>query len=158
MAGVTPAHPSPAIGAAPAGSVAAAWSDRWLSRPAWLLGALVCVAGLVRVWYLVGRPETAIGVVPDDAFYYLKLAHNRAELGWWTFDGVSPTSGFHLLHAYLLAGMDTIPGYRGDDWLSAFVLVGVLASVCLGAAAALTVLTAQRAFGSRCGWWVGPTS
>lgn len=157
MAGVTPAHhASPAIGAAPTGSTASTWRDRWLSRPAWLLGALVCVAGWVRVWYLVARPETAIGVVPDDAFYYLKLAHNRAVLGWWTFDGVSPTSGFHLLHAYLLTAMDAVPWYRGDSWPAAFVLVGVLASVCLGVATALTVLTAQRAFGSRCGWWAGP--
>ena len=72
----------------------------------WLSGLLVCGVGLVRVGYLVAHPETAIGAVPDDAFYYLKLAQNRVLLGVWTFDGVSPTSGFHLLHAYGLVVLD----------------------------------------------------
>jgi hypothetical protein len=44
--------------------------------------------------------------VPDDAFYYLQLAKNFSSLGQWTFDsGISVTSGFHLLLAYLLSGL-----------------------------------------------------
>ncbi len=45
-----------------------------------------------------------ITIVPDDAFYYLSLARHYAQSGIWTFDGgVSRTSGFHPLHAYVCA-------------------------------------------------------
>lgn len=44
-----------------------------------------------------------ITILPDDAFYYLKLACNFAETGFWSFDGYNPTSGFHIVYAYLLA-------------------------------------------------------
>jgi hypothetical protein len=50
-------------------------------------------------------PARLVQYVPDDSFYYLTLARNFATQGRWTFDsGVSVTSGFHLLHAYVLAG------------------------------------------------------
>jgi len=41
--------------------------------------------------------------MPDDAFYYLVLARNFTLLHKWTFDGVAPATGFHLLWAYLIA-------------------------------------------------------
>src|SRR6185437_3903318 len=48
--------------------------------------------------------ERMVGVVPDDAFYYLSLARHFAASGVWTFDGgVSKTSGFHPFHAYACA-------------------------------------------------------
>ena len=44
--------------------------------------------------------------IPDDAFYYLTLSRNYSHLNYWTFDsGISLTSGFHLLFAYLLFGI-----------------------------------------------------
>ncbi|MCB0910599.1 MAG: hypothetical protein KDB60_03160 [Propionibacteriaceae bacterium] len=121
---------------------------------AWSLGLLVCMAGLVRVAYLAARPGIAIGAVPDDAFYYLKLADNRVLLGTWTLDGVSTTSGFHLLHAHLLGLVDLVQGPMGGDWIRMLAVVGVIASICLGLAAALVALAAGRAFGS--GAWVAP--
>lgn len=43
---------------------------------------------------------------PDDGYYYLALARNFIRFGEWTFDGgVSLTSGFHLMQAYLLAAL-----------------------------------------------------
>lgn len=119
----------------------------------WLSGLLVCGVGLVRVGYLVAHPETAIGAVPDDAFYYLKLAQNRVLLGVWTFDGVSPTSGFHLLHAYGLVVLDLILWPAASSWLLMLAVVGTLASICLGFATVLTVLAAQRVHGNDSWSW-----
>ena len=72
--------------------------------------------------------ELRIQYIPDDAFYYLTLARNYAALGSWTFDsGVSVTSGFHLLFAYLLASAYSIlPLDEGN-----FVLVGVISSLLI---------------------------
>jgi len=56
--------------------------------------------------YVIGTfpPEIRVQFIPDDAYYYLALARNFVNLGRWSFDsGVSLTSGFHLLHAYVLA-------------------------------------------------------
>lgn len=65
---------------------------------------------------------------PDDAYYYLVLARNFTELGSWTFDsGQTLTTGFHPLHAYLLAMVSIItqpdPGQ--------FVQLGLLLSAAI---------------------------
>jgi len=66
--------------------------------------ALVFCAGLLRLGILFRLPESGlIQYLPDDAFYYLTPARNFAALGRWTFDGVEPSSGLHVLWGYLLA-------------------------------------------------------
>ncbi len=48
--------------------------------------------------------EQWIAFVPDDAYYYLGFGRGFASTGHWTLDGgVSCSSGFHLLQAYLAA-------------------------------------------------------
>lgn len=120
---------------------------------AWVPGLLVTAVCLVRVAYLVARPDVAITVVPDDAFYYLQLAHNRVQLGAWTFDGAAQTSGFHLLHAYLLALLDLVLGDAGRNWLLMLGVVGTFASFALGLAAALLVRAGRQVNGDHAGWW-----
>ena len=88
--------------------------------------------GLFCLRVLSSPAETAIQYIPDDGFYYLTLARNYSDLGAWTFDsGLTLTSGFHPLLAYLLAGIYSLlhPG----EW--AFVQIG----------AGLTGLTALAA-------------
>ena len=41
--------------------------------------------------------------LPDDAFYYLISGRNFALSHRWTFDGVAPATGFHLLWGYMIA-------------------------------------------------------
>jgi hypothetical protein len=41
--------------------------------------------------------------LPDDAFYYLILGRNFTLLHRWTFDGIAPATGFHLLWGYTIA-------------------------------------------------------
>lgn len=58
---------------------------------------------------LGARPEFRVQFVPDDTFYYLTLARHFAASGQWTFDGgVSVTTGFHPLHAYVLAALAAV--------------------------------------------------
>lgn len=52
------------------------------------------------------NPEDLLSFIPDDAFYYIVLARNFTTYHAWTFDGgISQTSGFHPLWAYLLAAV-----------------------------------------------------
>jgi len=60
----------------------------------------------VALSVLAAGPGLRVQFVPDDAHYYLTLARHFAVDGQWTFDGgVSVTTGFHPLHAYILAGL-----------------------------------------------------
>jgi hypothetical protein len=47
--------------------------------------------------FLAARTDVILGIVPDDAFYYLQIARNLAEIGRSTADGVSNTNGYHPL-------------------------------------------------------------
>lgn len=75
-------------------------------KPIHLCVALT-VLMLIRATYIVGQPEELrVTFMPDDAFYYFTLARNFADLGQWTSDGgISHTTGFHLLNAYVLAAI-----------------------------------------------------
>jgi hypothetical protein len=83
-----------------------------------------------------------ITLVPDDGFYYLHLARHFASSGVWTFDGgVSRTTGFHLLHAYVCALFFWLfPGASPAQYLAfhgvlAAVLTTIAARLLLGALA-----------------------
>jgi len=102
-------------------------------RAAMLLLALVAASTAVYAVRVLVLPLGQMTVfVPDDAFYYLVLAKHFAQLGRWTFDGTTNTTGFHLLHPYGLALVYKLlaPGKQ------AFATVAVALSA-LGAIAAL---------------------
>ncbi len=53
-------------------------------------------AAAVLVVVVASLPmRTLVGVVPDDAFYYLVVGRNIAGTGLSTFDGQNPASGYH---------------------------------------------------------------
>jgi hypothetical protein len=118
----------------------------------WVVPALVAAAESARLTYISRLPDIAlVKYVPDDAFYYLILARNFARLGRWTFDGVEPASGFHLLWGSAIAAV-----YRlapGIGLHSILVVLGVVQIVCMTAAAWLVGRTAVRLFGR--GAWIG---
>lgn len=83
--------------------------------------------------------------VPDDAFYYLILGRNFAVLHRWTFNGVAPATGFHLLWGYTIALI-----YRLAPHISLhqiFTLLYFPAAVLLATALALTCSLMRRLFG-----------
>lgn len=108
---------------------------------------MVSAVALVRLALFLGSPlERQIGVIPDDAFYYLVSAKNFAELGRWTFDGQAAASGFHLLHAYLLAGLFRLAPRIGDAAL--FTAVDGFATLLYAGAAFFCSRAVGRDFGT----------
>lgn len=107
---------------------------------------LVLVVGLARVgWLALQSDARLVTMVPDDAFYYIVLAQNFAAAGGWTFDGVAPATGFHLLWGYLLAGVQWALG--NPDWRGLFLTGAALSAVAVAGAAGLVAATARRSFG-----------
>lgn len=133
----------------------------WQRLPALAASAVIVIAGLARITHFAGRPAELITIIPDDAFYYLRLAHNRVAVGAWSFDQVSPTSGFHLLYGYLLAAAEWLFGPVLEDWQHSFVVISVLSTLAVALAAYLVVRSGQRLYGTSAAWWglivlVGP--
>ncbi|TGM85447.1 hypothetical protein [Leptospira licerasiae] len=86
-----------------------------------------------------------IGVIPDDAFYYIQMAKHRAFEGVWTFDGITVTTGFHFLYGYILVFIYSIFG--DIDWRLLFLIIGGFASVFMGLSAYFVARTAENFFG-----------
>ena len=69
------------------------------------ISALVLLCMLCAFFVL---PSEAIaGILPDDAFYYFKIARNVAKGYGFSFDTINPTNGYQPLWMYLLL----IPAY-----------------------------------------------
>ncbi len=103
---------------------------------------------LVRVIYFYDAPDSVlIGVVPDDAFYYIQMAKHRATDGFWTFDGISPATGFHFLYGYLLFFLYFVFGEI--DWRQLYLLIGGVASVFIGVASYFVSSSAEKLFGRK---------
>jgi len=49
----------------------------------------------IRLAYILSPPEKLITIVPDDAFYYFKIAQNIASGIGSSFDGINLTNGYH---------------------------------------------------------------
>src|SRR6185437_1195025 len=65
--------------------------------------------------YLFAPPSYKVQVTPDDGFYYLILARRFAATGRWSFDGMSPATGFHPFHAYVSAAIYRLHPTLGED-------------------------------------------
>lgn len=114
------------------------------SAPA-LAGAAVLLVMLVRVLYFMVMPDDLlVGVVGDDAFYYMQVARHRVSDGFWTFDGSATATGFHLLYGYLLVAIYAIAGDIG--WRQLYVLIGLLASTSIAASAYFTSRVVEGLF------------
>ncbi|HET8707353.1 MAG TPA: hypothetical protein VFM46_13700, partial [Pseudomonadales bacterium] len=117
------------------------------STPA-LMGGLVFGLAFCRViYFFLGSDDGLVGVIPDDAFYYVQMAHHRVVDGLWTFDGSSPATGFHFLFGYFLFFILKV--FPGASWKALYALIGMLASVSIAGAAAITCRTAQSVFDER---------
>lgn len=113
-------------------------------RFAFALSALLALAS----WFRFAMYPIAEKVcrVPDDGFYYLTLSRAFARTGTWTFDnGVSRTTGFHPLHAFVGAAIEKIvPGLSPDALLSTHAAI---ASVLLLGATWLVLLVVELRIG-----------
>ncbi|MES2640934.1 MAG: hypothetical protein V4850_15700 [Myxococcota bacterium] len=101
--------------------------DREVGRAA--LIALPTIGVTVR--NLLAPVESIVGRVPDDALFYLVLARRLVAGEGFTFDGVSPTTGFHPAWLAIVTALvptgDPVAGLRGLLLLHGLVtLVSVL--------------------------------
>ena len=79
-----------------------------LALPFWetIIKLLILTLLVFTLIIIIYPARIKVQYIPDDAFYYLTLSRNYSHLNYWTFDsGISLTSGFHLLFAYLLFGI-----------------------------------------------------
>ncbi len=83
---------SPAEPRSPPQSLVRAWAW-WLSAP------LVVAAGFGLI------QAFPFGLMYDDGYFYAQIAYNLGTLGVSTFDGLHPTSGYHLAWGFVLAAV-----------------------------------------------------
>jgi hypothetical protein len=104
--------------------------------------ALIIFAALniivFNVMIMTSADDLKVQYIPDDAYYYLTLSRNFSSSGLWTFDsGVSVTSGFHPLFAYLLSSaysllrLDTNSFLTCGIVLSLFFALSSVVVICL---------------------------
>ena len=107
--------------------------------------AVVTLAHFARL--VAGAREHWIAFVPDDAFYYLGFGRGFATTGRWTFDGgVSLSSGFHLLQAYLAAACWALfHGLGADGPVYGLMVASVLCNLL---AVCVCVRLVSRIFGA----------
>ena len=118
-----------------------------------LVSTLVTLIGLARLLFLLfKRDAQLVAYIPDDAFYYLVPARNFARLGRWTFDGVEPATGFHLLWGYLLALLFAISPHISLHLI--LLVAGIVQVGSLAAASYLLTRTSVRTFGPNAGWGI----
>lgn len=121
-----------------------------LLRADWLAPfVFFVVAGARLAFLLVARSDQLVAYAPDDAFYYLQAARNFAETGRWTFDGIEPSSGFHILHGYLLA-LGALLADTPPFWV-VFFIVSAGQILVLTLAIWLIVRTLRNSFGIAAG-------
>jgi hypothetical protein len=82
----------------------------------WALPALLFAAALAFGFYLFSASVSSLLAhgIPDDAFYYLKIAQNFARGAGSSFDGINPTNGYHPLWFLTLAGLYRLLGPSAD--------------------------------------------
>jgi len=106
----------------------------------------VFILMITRVIFFYNAPDSVlIGVIPDDAFYYMQMAKHRAFDGFWTFDGTSAATGFHFLYGYFLVFLYSIFGEI--DWRQLYLIVGGASAIFVGLAAYLVSRSAENLFG-----------
>ncbi len=95
--------------------------------------ALVLHIALSLESYATAQVAPLLSRFSDDAFYYYRIAHNAARIGLFTFDGQTPTNGFHPLWMAIL-----VPVYRfGVDQITALRVIGALSTLLFGATVSL---------------------
>jgi hypothetical protein len=102
------------------------------------LGIIVFFLMMVRViLFYIGSEERLIGIIPDDAFYYIQLAKHRVIDGFWTFDGTSLATGFHLFHGYFLAAIFLF--LPNIEWQGLYLIIATISSISLSISAFLII-------------------
>ena len=103
---------------------------------------------LTRVLYFyLASDSKLVGVISDDAFYYIQMARHRIAEGFWTFDGTSVATGFHFLYGYFLAAIYYT--LDGIGWRNLYLLVGLFSAFAISLSAFFVCRTVVNVFDRR---------
>jgi len=98
------------------------------------ISAFIFLCAIVRmITIYAGGDSKIVTHVGDDTFYYFVMAENFAKTGHWSFDGVAPATGFHLLWGYILAAAYKI--YPNATLKEMFLLSSLMGAACFSASA-----------------------
>lgn len=92
--------------------------------------AAVLSIATVRVW--LGWTDVAAlatKALPDDAFYYFQIARNLANGRGASFDGLSPTNGFHPLWLALITPLFAGGASDSDTSIRVALALGTACSI-----------------------------
>lgn len=97
-----------------------------------LLILLVAAFGIRLAICLIPVPVLIGKFLSDDAYYYFRIAKNIALGHGASFDGISPTNGFHPLYAVALVPLFYIFGADPDSPVRAALIMLSAFDVCAG--------------------------
>ena len=88
-----------------------------------LLTLIIFLLFFTRIIYFFNQADSElITIIPDDACYYIQIAKNFSINGQWSLDGLTKTSGFHLLYALLLFLIFEI--FPSITWQILYLIIG----------------------------------
>jgi hypothetical protein len=116
------------------------------SNPVILICILFVLMTVRVIYFYLQSDSILIQVIPDDAFYYLKLAKQKNIHGFWTFDGQSLTSGFHLLYAYLLYFLEII--FNNPSWKFIYLFISLISTLSITFSAYLISKVSYKYYGT----------
>jgi len=90
----------------------------WFSLPLLLLAFCLIISAAVQ--------DNPVIVMQDDAYFYFTIARNFVEEGLLSFDGLTPTNGFHPLWMAMLTGLRYIATGSSSFLYASFALSAVL--------------------------------
>jgi hypothetical protein len=93
------------------------------------------------VSHALRHSSSLLGLFEDDFFYYVVIADHLVTLGKLTFDGVTPTNGFHPLWFAVITLLRVLTGGFGTAF---FVLFGISCAALIAAAYEALRLLAER--------------
>lgn len=117
-----------------------------ISTPTILIFTYLILMTVRVIYFYLQADSILIQVIPDDAFYYLKLAKQKYIYGFWTFDGQSLTSGFHLLYAYLLYYFEIL--FNNPSWKFAYLLISLISTLSISFSAYLISKVTYKYYGT----------
>jgi hypothetical protein len=81
------------------------------------------------LYHLLRGSDAYLGFFEDDYFYYAAVADNLVRLGQFTYDGVTPTNGFHPLWQMVLTLVRLICGRFGPAYYVGLTMIFVAAMI-----------------------------
>lgn len=98
-----------------------------------IVAALLVLAAALRIVVLAAHAGDLASFVPDDSYYYFVPVQNALAGRGISFDGLTPTNGFHPLWFFVLVPLFAVFAPAGPDApILAAMLVGGLLSVAAG--------------------------